>query len=56
MIIPPESLQDKIAFTFNNLSQMNLVVKVSYFDQNICYLNNSLMIYKIIKRIMVMYE
>ncbi|XKL59833.1 hypothetical protein PGB90_000849 [Kerria lacca] len=27
MIIPPESLQDKIAFTFNNLSQMNLVVK-----------------------------
>lgn len=27
MIVPPESLQDKIAFTFNNLSQMNLTVK-----------------------------
>lgn len=31
MVVPPESLQDKIAFTFNNLSQMNLTVKVSAF-------------------------
>lgn len=30
MVIPPESLQDKIAFTFNNLSQMNLNIKVSF--------------------------
>lgn len=28
MVIPPENLQDKIAFTFNNLSQMNLTIKV----------------------------
>lgn len=28
MVVPPESLQDKIAFTFNNLSQMNLTIKV----------------------------
>lgn len=28
LIIPPENLQDKIAFIFNNLSQINLQTKV----------------------------
>lgn len=29
MTAPPESLQDKIAFIFNNLSQLNLQSKVN---------------------------
>lgn len=28
LIVPPENLQDKIAFIFNNLSQVNLQSKV----------------------------
>jgi len=28
LIVPPENLQDKIAFIFNNLSQINLQTKV----------------------------
>lgn len=29
MTAPPEALQDKVAFIFNNLSQLNLQTKVS---------------------------
>ena len=29
MTAPPEALQDKIGFVFNNLSQLNLQTKVS---------------------------
>lgn len=29
IVIPPESLQDKMAFIFNNLSQVNLQTKVN---------------------------
>jgi CCR4-NOT transcription complex subunit 1 len=29
MTAPPETLQDKIGFVFNNLSQLNLQTKVS---------------------------
>lgn len=30
IIAPPEGMQDKIAFIFNNLSQLNLQPKVYY--------------------------
>jgi hypothetical protein len=30
MTAPPEALQDKIGFVFNNLSQLNLQTKVSW--------------------------
>ena len=35
MTAPPEALQDKIGFVFNNLSQLNLQTKVSWISCNI---------------------
>lgn len=35
MTAPPEALQDKIGFVFNNLSQLNLQTKVSWICCNV---------------------
>lgn len=35
MMAPPESLQDKIAFIFNNLSQLNLQSKVNLLSSDV---------------------
>ena len=32
IVVPPESMQDKVFFIFNNLSMANLSQKVCYFS------------------------